>query len=503
MGGSSSKPTLTFTSASPEKVESGPDYSLMRVCGKDIKKFEYMLFIAAESSRLVYCDVGILRESLKAYGLSPDILNKVITHYDWKFLSKKRNIASRVSGNFKAPESYELQECKDGIEHGGKQPLIRYISSPTDTTCMVVSPSALKQNPNSILQSTDCILTFKGSSSIRNWEKNLRSVAPGDFSAAISSLVSGCPTGINVAISYVVPIIEIWNDILGAMEKVCPGNTRIFVFGHSKGGAEAELAGCMLSLKFPEKEIHVVSLGAPKVLYPSSKEAFDQFFFINKQGKFTLTRVESVGVVHGDNVTDMPPTLVHPGWGTKTDTLDSLRAQYGINPDGLNKRNPASWPFMESIDLGDIKNIFKLSAEVEKIIGEKPGGEKTGGANYLRVKGSNWAPYPHMEYFGMFFMGSQRLAGMGNPAKTSLTGTRESRESSNENKIFVANIFDDCTKYQYVPWQSRGSVLDIASDVQRGVKHVENQVVSRVSSLVRKGSGRTRRKHKSLRTTRK
>jgi hypothetical protein len=514
MGGSPSKPTLGFTSSTPEKVEGGPDYSIMSLCQKDVKKFEYMLFIGAELSRLVYSDVGIIHKSLKALGLSPDILNQVISHYDRKYLTKKTNITARASGKFAPPESYELQACPDGIDHSGQPVLIRYISSPTDTTCMVVSPNALKPNPNTIITASDSIVVFKGSSSLRNWEKNLRSVAPGDFATAITPVVNGAPPGISLATAFVVPIVEIFNDIVDAIAKVSPSATRIFVFGHSKGGSEAELAGAMLALKFPEKEIHIISYGSPKILYPNSKDAFDKFFFMDKQGRFTLTRVESVGKIVGDTVTDSPPTLVHPGWGTKTDTLDSLRAQNGIKPDGSNKRNAATWPFNEPMNLGDIANKLKLDAEVQKVIGEVPtvANPSQGGANYLRVKGSNWAPNPHMEYFGMFFLGSQRLAGMGNPAKTSNTGTREGREGSNENKTFVANIFTDCTKYQYVPWQSRGSVLDIAGDAQRLGEHAVKQGELIVGDLRKqylpgtaRGSSRRRtpRKRKSRRTTRK
>jgi len=226
-----------------------------------------------------------------------------------------------------------------------------------------------------------------------------------------------------------------------------------------------------------------------------------------------LTRVESVGSIVGDNVTDMPPgVMVHPGWGTKTNTLDFLRSQNGISIDNQNKRNAATWPFNEPMDLWDIANKLKLNAEVQKVIGEAPtvANPSQGGANYVRVKGSSWAPNPHMEYFGMFFLGSQRVPGMGNPAKTSNTGTRESREGSNENKIFVANIFSDCTKYQYVPWESKGSVLDGINDAQRVVEQGAKQADLIVGDLRKqflptRGSSRRRtpRKRKSRRTTRK
>jgi hypothetical protein len=507
--------STAVSSPTPEKIEGGPDYSIMRHCGGDIKKFEYMLFISAEACRLAYCDVGILQQSLKAFGRSPDILNKVITHYDEKACPtfgvgkcKKRNMASRASGNFAPPESYELNPCPGGFNNSGKPVLVRYISSPTDTTCIVVSPSTLVSNSNSIIQPTDCIVTFKGSSSLRNWEKNLRSLAPTDFAKAIKDVLTSekklepapevnkellqtppplqaaaaaggalsptLPEGIMVATSFVVPIVEIFNNILDGINVVSQNCTRIFVFGHSKGGAECELAGAMLSLKFPDKEVHVISFGAPKVIAPQSRDAFNKFFFENKNGKFTLTRVESVGTTGLDDVvTTLPPNMVHPGWGDKTNTLDFIRSQHGVKPAGNNKRDPATWPFPEPIDLWDRSIIpgqknksAELQAEVEKVVGEKlleVKEETTGGANYVRVRGSRWAPNSHMEELGMFFLGSQRLAGMGNPAKTALIGSKEAQDDSNVNKTFVANIFTDCSKYQYEPWTSRGSSLDILS----------------------------------------
>jgi hypothetical protein len=92
-----------------------------------------------------------------------------------------------------------------------------------------------------------------------------------------------------------------------------------------------------------------------------------------------------------------------------------------------------------------------------------------------------------MEYFGMFFWGSQRLPGMGNPAKTALVGSREAQTGSDVNKTFVANIFSDCTKYQYEPWVSRGSVLDVYTKTDASA--VLNTVTSR-------GGRRTYRKSK-------
>lgn len=513
MGNKQSKPLaapVTSAPSSPEPVMQENDYSLLPVCyGKKfddklevdvnaVKKFEHALYIGAEASRLLYCDVGILKFSLtKAFGLSPDILNKVITHYDGKYRFKKTNLLNRISSNKQiAPDSYELEPCTS-FENDGKKPLMRYISSPTDTTCGVISPETLQSNSNSIFTSTDCFVVFKGSSSLRNWEKNLRSVFPGDFAKEVSSLGLNAPSGIAIARSFVTPIVEIFDEILKGIQEVCPNATRIFVFGHSKGGAEAELGGMMLSLCMGNKlpnvtQVHVISYGSPKVVSPTSKDAINNAFFVANKGNFTLTRVESVGSVIGDNVTDIPPVMVHPGWGNKSNTLDEVRTKFAGVSVTDNKRNAATWPFNESLDLWDITQKFKLDAEVKKVIGEDvKGGERS---TYLRVRGSRWAPNPHMEYLGMFFLGSQRIAGMANPAKTQ--GDRKEVPGSNVNKIFIANLFPECTKYMYVSWNSLGSSLDVVSDVETTAKDVK-------SKFFDSKGGKTRRSKKSLRRTMK
>jgi hypothetical protein len=458
-------------------------FSIMRLCGADMKKFEYMLFIAAQSCRLSYCDVGILHQSLKAYGMSPDVLNAVITKYDSMAcptigvgMCKKRNALSRISGQFAPPQSYELSPCPGGFDNGGQQPIVRYISSPIDTTCIVINPSILAQNDNTIFKQGDCIVTFKGSSSIRNWEKNVRASAHGDFATAVKDVIPSFPPQISVSVSYVTPIVEIFDQIVEAMDKVCPGNTRIFVFGHSKGGAECELAGAMFVAKFPDKEVHIISLGAPKIISPTSQQTFNDQFLFGKNGKVTLTRVESTSQTNeGDLVTTVPVSMGHPGKTETPNTIDGLRNAYGY-PSANNQRLDKTWPFTEPIDWYNPAKKAELDQKVASIVGMK-GGD----SNYIKVKGYTKVSLhlaPHMEYFGMYFWGSQRLAGMGNPAKTSNTGTRESKEGSNENKIFVSNIFPTCTKYEYRPWISRGTLTEGLKDVGNMASELGNTVTA-------------------------
>jgi hypothetical protein len=472
MGAGSSSPGVLSVSTpalSPNATgEVDSRFSIIRLCNNDMKKFEYMLFIAAESCRLSYCDVGILHQSLRAYGLSPDVLNAVITHYDNQACPtfgvgtcKKRNAVSRLTGQYTPPESYELSPCAGGFENGGKPVLVQYISSPTDTTCLVISPTALKPNQNSIIQPTDCIVSFKGSSSIRNWDKNLRASADGDFAKEIQSVIPDAPPGIKVSTSYVSSVVEIYANILEAMEKVCPGHTRIFVFGHSKGGAECELAGAMFKMSFPDKEVHIISLGAPKVVNPQSLNSFNNFFFLGNQGRFTLTRVESTAGGKADLVTKLPVSMTHPGWTDEADTIDALRRKYSFPP-ANNQRSFSTWPFRESMNWWDSSQKPALDQYVQKLVGQR-GGD----SNYVKISGYTKSPLqlaPHMEYFGIYFWGSQRLAGMGNPAKTSNTQGHGGQTDDNTNKTFVANIFQECTKYKYVPWRSRNSLMSGVKD---------------------------------------
>jgi hypothetical protein len=51
-----------------------------------------MFFLGAELCRLVYSDVVVIQESIKALGMSPDVLNGVISAYDNKYFSSKRKI---------------------------------------------------------------------------------------------------------------------------------------------------------------------------------------------------------------------------------------------------------------------------------------------------------------------------------------------------------------------------------------------------------------------------
>jgi hypothetical protein len=194
------------------------------------------------------------------------------------------------------------------------------------------------------------------------------------------------------------------------------------------------------------EEVHVISYGAPKIL---AKSAYDEF---NKQilsKDVTITRIESVGRIVGDAVTGLPLGNIHPGATDTKNTIDVIRSnRYGVTVDGNYRRNEQSWPFSAPYNLWDPSNAQQLKERVMAITNEPPPTpeqEKSltkedpqNGGYYVKVKGARDTANPHVEQLGMYFMGSQRLPLMVNPANT------------RDRRIFTSNIWKDCSTYEYL-----------------------------------------------------
>jgi hypothetical protein len=439
------------------------DNGILDKCSS-IKQVEYIFYIGAQLSRLVYCDSGIIQESLKALGEHPDVFNKVITTYDHKYLSQRVSYTKGVP----APDSYTMINQCAGEK--SDKPLVKYISSPTDTTCMVVNPSAIIPNENSIILPTDGIIVFKGSSSLRNWSKNLGSLVSGSLNASLikkfGSTLQANPD-FKITTSFLNPLLEIFDSIVndGFSSVFSTPPTRVFVFGHSKGGAECEIMGMLLSLMLKVnvesrpsqlaelKEVHVISYGAPKILASSAYSEFNRQILSKN---VTVTRIESVGRLVGDAVTAAPPLGAHPGITNTQNTIDTIRSKYGITVDGNYRRNEKSWPFSAPYNLWDPANKAELDKRVQDITGQAPPTQQeiemtspkeplTGGY-YVKVKGARDTISPHAEQLGMYFMGSQRISipgrgWMKNPANTT------------DRRTFTSDIWKDCSVYKYVDWK--------------------------------------------------
>ena len=369
------------------------------VGAEKFKRYEHVLYIMAQLSRIVYCDTGILWHVVeKSLGMSNDIVNKVITAYDWKFLAQKRQaVASQPGDGAGRPmESYSLVVSKGGAKYG------TYISSPDDVTCLMISASKIRANPNSIFLPTDVIVSFKGSSTMDNFKHDIMS----QFSSAdLQALVQ--PIGVKIAGSnnnvtgaFVVPLVAAWNALIKGLQAQTLGE-RLFLTGHSLGGAYASLFAFILAegkvsntipIMAGVKSIHLITFGAPCILGETARNTFNTHL---DSGLVTLDRVVSqkiaarsaatqllVGGIVGPNdvIPTIPAGFVHPGYRPLNNPLknfqpeakgrpysiDYVRKFYGVQTN-TRYREPTTWPFPEDVGLGDLKQKNALAAAVTQV----------------------------------------------------------------------------------------------------------------------------------------
>jgi len=463
--------------------ESGPE---------GFKKYEHALYTLAQLSRIVYCDSGIAYYVLKHLGRSNDIVNKLISAYDAKYASTRRApITSQPGdGSGRPMESYSLVPSKGaGIKYG------TYISTPSDLTLLFTNASKITQNPNSIFRPTDVIITFKGSSTMKNLKHDLLSqFTPSDFAELLSAYSTGIQSkpGNKVAGAFMKPILKAWAPIMQAMNEHIKPGCRLFLTGHSLGGAYTTLFGLILaegrsvipSMKNVES-IHIVSFGSPTILSDTARNTFNAHL---DSGFITFDRVVNqkvasrsaatqllVGGIVGPNdvIATIPAGFTHLGYkplatelnpesNGRPYSIDSIRTLYGA-PSKTRYRDVTTWPFPESPTITGselnqiVKDLTGLTALPETPAIKTRRNSQTGGGmfssesekdkysrttkehipNFVSVQGSPYAyGFAHAEYLGMFFLGGFRLAGMKNPAASS---------------IAYFELFDDGVKIKYVP----------------------------------------------------
>jgi len=451
------------------------------------KKYEHILYLMAQLSRLVYCDTGIMWNVIeKSLGMSNDVVNKVISAYDAKFAGLKRTAITSQGGEGtgRPMESYSLAVSKGGPKYG------TYVSTPEDMTCIFLNASKVRANSNSILLGSDVIVSFKGSSTMDNFKHDLMSqFTSADLAGLISSTGVKVGQSGHVTGSFVKPLVNGWGALVkGLTDHVTGDGVRLFLTGHSLGGAYASLFALILAeakvtgslpIMSKVKSIHLVSFGAPCILRDDARTAFNRHL---DSGLMTLDRVVSqkvaarsaatqllMGGVGGPNdvIPTIPAGFSHPGYrplnnplknawpetkGGRPYSIENVRKFYGA-PGTTRYREPATWPFPESVGLGDRKEGAALKSIVtgltavtnvpDDVVGAAPTGkpfgandpkalEQSGGGadkalyekntmlrvpNFVSVQGSVYAyAFAHAEYLGMFFFGGFRLPGMKNPA---------------------------------------------------------------------------------------
>ena len=392
--------TFLDTTIRPLCFEINPNISKESASGvgpETFKKYEYVLYSMAQLSRIVYCDTGIIHRVVQSsLGLSNDVVNKVISAYDWKYAKERRTPIQSQKGLENRPmESYSLGSSGSGKKYA------TYVSSPEDVTAIVLNGSSFKANPNSIFLPSDIFMSFKGSSTIDNFKHDIMSqFTSTDLQVLIESLeikVEGSDNKVTGA--FVSPLVNCWRSLIQSITDHIQGkDVRLFLTGHSLGGAYASLFAFILAegkvsdtlpVMQKIKSIHLITFGAPCLLSDIARNTFNRHL---NSGLITLDRVVSqkvparsaatqllVGGIAGPNdvIPTIPAGFSHPGYRPLSNplkniypeskgrpySLDYIRKTYGI-PGGTRYRDAETWPFNEEMGLGD----RAMTEELNKIV---------------------------------------------------------------------------------------------------------------------------------------
>ena len=376
---------------------------------------EYMwtLHTMAQMSRLVYSDAGIIREVLMSPEFGDDnnpAVNNVITVLDKKYATQKR-ASSTYSGSIEGrpAQSYVIQEGKGTL-------FARYISSPSDVTFMFLDKSKLKCP---VFQEGDVVLVFKGSSTVKNFKHDIYSQVkiPKDISDIFPVPKSGTTKNL-VPPGFAEPLAKNWHLVMQGIADFKP--RRLFITGHSLGGAYATMCAFVLGLaKQPGIEsIHLVSFGCPTVMGDGARNTFNS---ILDSGYMTLDRiVSSFGKVL-DIIPAIPVGFSHPGFQPlRTEMYPELKTGRAYNLDTIRKVYTGGF-----LGIGEQKSLYE-KATMSHVPTRMTIPTKT-----LAGRG-----FSHAEYFDMTFMGGFRLLGMKNPGF--------------KNHTFIADLSDSGVDFKYV-----------------------------------------------------
>jgi len=380
------------------------------------KKYEYILYLMAQFSRIVYCDTGILHRVIQiALGKSNDIVNKVILALDIQYKKLRYNpIESQkgtvIHGSMRPMESYSLGPTPKGTNYS------TYISTPEGVTCLITNANVTNKkneqcileiiNTHSILKENDVIITFKGTNTLNEIVHDIKSqFTPKEMNTIVKHIGLNIPEQGNVAGAFLNTLINAWSYIKNALLNHMSGKTniRLFITGHSLGGAYAGLFTYILGLfkKYNSSDsflnnvigIHLITFGSPTFL---SDKARNNFNMLLDEGTFTVDRVVSqavaarssstqafvgIGGILGPNdlIPNIPAIFSHTGYRPlateigpegkgRPYSMDYIRSTYGIQKSNR-YRDERTWPFYNEMNLGDRRERNKLDLIVSGLTG--------------------------------------------------------------------------------------------------------------------------------------